>query len=365
MSILIFLIVLFVLVLVHELGHFAVAKWTGMRVDEFGIGFPPKLFGVRRGETEYTFNLFPIGGFVKIYGEDALLEGEATHPDATSRSFMAKGKWAQAAVLVAGITMNILFAWLLVTIAFGMGVKSSVSEEDATDTAVLAITQVLPDGPAAQVSLTPGAVIREVQAGEDTLTTLTPTAFSTFIADHKDVSVTIAYMLEGELRAVQVTPKTGIIEGSERPAIGVALTLVDTVSRSFGESIVDSSVFVVTAIRDITLGIWSLLADTVRMQADFSQVAGPVGIVGLVDEASSYGLTSLLMFTAFISLNLAVINILPFPALDGGRLLFVIIEAVKGTPIKAQYVAVLNTIGFFLLILLMVLVTWNDIAKLI
>jgi len=94
-------------------------------------------------------------------------------------------------------------------------------------------------------------------------------------------------------------------------------------------------------------------------------VAGPVGIVGLVDEASSYGLTSLLMFTAFISLNLAVINILPFPALDGGRLLFVIIEAVKGTPIKAQYVAVLNTIGFFLLILLMVLVTWNDISKLI
>ncbi len=136
-------------------------------------------------------------------------------------------------------------------------------------------------------------------------------------------------------------------------------------SRSFPEAFIDATVYTVTAIRDITFGIGKLIADTAQRRADFSEVAGPVGIVGLVDEASSYGFTSLLMFTAFISLNLAVINILPFPALDGGRLLFVIIEAVKGTPIKAQYVAVLNTIGFFILILLMVVVTWNDIAKLL
>jgi regulator of sigma E protease len=366
MSILIFLLVLFVLVLVHELGHFAIAKWTGMRVDEFGIGFPPKLFGIKKGETEYTFNLFPVGGFVKIYGEDALVESTDNTPAAVvSGSFMSKSKWAQAAVLVAGITMNIIFAWILITLAFGLGVKSSVTEADATPTAVLAITQVLPEGPAGLVALPQGAVIREVTAGDDTLEKLTPSAFSAFIDAHKDSSVTLAYSLNGEMRAVQVTPQTGVIEGSDRAAIGVALTLVDTVSRSFSESLIDASVYTVTALRDITLGIGKLLADTVRMQADFSQVSGPVGIVGLVDEASSYGLTSLLMFTAFISLNLAVINILPFPALDGGRLLFVAIEAVKGTPIKAQYVAVLNTVGFFLLILLMVLVTWNDVAKLI
>jgi regulator of sigma E protease len=365
MSIITFLFVLFVLVLVHELGHFAIAKWTGMRVDEFGIGFPPKLFGIRRGETEYTLNLFPIGGFVKIYGEDALVDIDSgTGVDAKGRSFTSKSKWAQSAVLVAGITMNIIFAWILITLAFGLGVKSSVTEQDATDTAVLAITGVLPGSPAERASLTAGTVVQEVRAGDDTLATLTPSAFSSFIETHADTPVTVSYTLGGEMRAVQITPESREIDGTTRPAIGVALTLIDTVSRSFTESVVDASVYTVRALRDITLGIGTLLVDTVRMRADFSQVAGPVGIVGLVDEASSYGLTSLLMFTAFISLNLAVINILPFPALDGGRLLFVAIEAVKGSPIKATYVGVLNTIGFFLLILLMVLVTWNDIAKL-
>lgn len=365
MSIITFLFVLFVLVLVHELGHFAIAKWTGMRVDEFGIGFPPKLFGIRRGETEYTLNLFPIGGFVKIYGEDALVDIDSgTGVDAKGRSFTSKSKWAQSAVLVAGITMNIIFAWILITLAFGLGVKSSVTEQDATDTAVLAITGVLPGSPAERASLTAGTVVQEVRAGDDTLATLTPSAFSSFIETHADTPVTVSYTLGGEMRAVQITPESREIDGTTRPAIGVALTLIDTVSRSFTESVVDACVYTVRALRDITLGIGTLLVDTVRMRADFSQVAGPVGIVGLVDEASSYGLTSLLMFTAFISLNLAVINILPFPALDGGRLLFVAIEAVKGSPIKATYVGVLNTIGFFLLILLMVLVTWNDIAKL-
>lgn len=366
MSILIFLLVLFVLVLVHELGHFAVAKWTGMRVDEFGIGFPPKVFGIRRGETEYTFNLFPIGGFVKIYGEDSLVESsDGVQNTTVSGSFISKSKWAQSAVLVAGISMNIIFAWLLIVLAFGLGVKSSVSEADATENAVLAITQVLPGGPAESAQLPTGAVIREVHADNDSLEILTPTSFSAFIEKHADIPVTIAYTLDGEMRMVQVTPKEGVIKDSTKPIIGVALTLVDTISRSFPEAVFDATVYTLYAIRDITFGIGNLIADIVQNKADFSEVAGPVGIVGLVGEASSYGMTALLMFTAFISLNLAVINILPFPALDGGRLLFVIIEAVKGTPIKAQYVAVLNTVGFFLLIVLMVAVTWNDIAKLL
>jgi regulator of sigma E protease len=113
------------------------------------------------------------------------------------------------------------------------------------------------------------------------------------------------------------------------------------------------------------LGIFKLIGDAVMMDADLSQVAGPVGIVGLVGEASAYGVTALLMFTAFISLNLAVINVLPFPALDGGRFVMVLIEAVKGSPITPKYAATVNAIGFFVLIALMVVVTWSDIAKLL
>lgn len=363
MSILIFLGVLFVLVFVHELGHFMVAKWTGMRVDEFGIGFPPKLFGIQRGETLYSINALPIGGFVKIYGEDSI---GVEAGEAGNRSFTSKSKWAQGAVLLAGITMNILFAWIFVAIAFSIGVQTSVSEEAASAEAELAITNVLPGGPAAAASLSPGMVIKSVASGNDTLDVLAPSTFSAFVESHATTPITLTYSYQGEIRLVQILPQTGILsEHMEQPAIGVALAQIDTVKRSAGEAVVDSFVYVVHGIKEITVGIARLIYDAVRLEADFSQVAGPVGIVGLVGEASAFGISSLLIFTAFISLNLAVINVLPFPALDGGRLLFVIIEAFKGSPISPRYVGVLNTIGFILLMLLMITVTWNDIGRLI
>ena len=363
MSILIFLGVLFVLVLVHELGHFVVAKLTGMRVDEFGIGFPPKLFGIKKGETLYSINALPIGGFVKIYGEDSVgVEGG----DAGNRSFTSKSKWAQSAVLLAGVSMNILFAWLLVTIAFSIGVKSSVDEADASPSASLTITSVLKGSPAEEAKLGAGVVIKDVNASGEKLTTLTPSAFSAFVESHASTPITIAYVEQGELRVTQVSPKANIIEGKpEKLAIGVALTQIDTVKRSIPDSMKAAAAYTVTGLKDITVGISALLYDAIRLKADFSQVAGPVGIVGLVGEASAFGITALLMFTAFISLNLAIINVLPFPALDGGRFLFVIIEALKGSPITPRFVGTVNAIGFFILIALMVVVTWNDIARLI
>jgi regulator of sigma E protease len=333
-----------------------------MRVDEFGIGFPPKLFGIKKGETEYTFNLLPIGGFVKIYGEDSVGVGE----DATQGAFTSKSKWAQSAVLVAGVTMNVLFAWLLVTFAFGIGVQSSVTEAQATENAQLVISHVVEGSPASVAEIPAGAVIKSVQTGDDTLDTLSPSAFSAFIGEHADEVNTIAYTVGGELRMTAVTPERGIIESApDQAALGVALAQVDILKRGFVDSITDSFMYVVTGLRDITVGIGMLLYGVVTGTADFSQVAGPVGIVGLVGEASAYGITTLLMFTAFISLNLAVINILPFPALDGGRLVMVGIEAVKGSPIRPQWVGAVNMVGFALLILLMVVVTWNDIARLI
>ena len=408
MSVLIFLGILFVLVLVHELGHFAVAKWTGMRVDEFGIGFPPKLFSITKGETTYSFNLFPVGGFVKIFGEDGVGDPSArpaedlserseqeipagvlrrydedgvgdpsARPaeDLSERSeqkisrngaFTTKSKWAQSAVLIAGVTMNILLAWVLMATAFGIGVRSAVSEQEAGPTAKLTITSILPESPAAQAQLPNGAVILGMTAGGDTLTHFTPSAFTAFIAKHASDVHTIVYTDGGDPRIVAITPKAGIIASQpDHFVLGVGLSQIEIVKRPFFEAITESFFAVLTGLRDITVGTVRLIFDAVRFNADFSQVAGPVGIVGMVGQASTFGITTLLMFTAFISLNLAVINILPFPALDGGRLLFVAIEALKGSPIRAQYVAVLNTLGFMLLILLMVAVTWNDIARLL
>jgi regulator of sigma E protease len=363
MSVIIFLAVLFLLVLVHEWGHFIVAKLTGMRVDEFGIGFPPKLFGIKRGETEYTFNAMPIGGFVKIYGEDGSPEAPTVDRD---RSFSAKSKWAQAAVLLAGVTMNVLFAWFLFSTAFAIGVQSPVNEATATESAKLIITSVLPGGPAAEALIPPNAVIHGVTAGGETLDTLTPSAFTAFLDAHKDMSVTVAYEHNGGLLVTEITPRGGVIaDAPDRAAIGVALALIDTVAKPIPLAIKEGFFHTITMTRDIAVGVVKLLGDAVQFKADFTQVAGPVAIVGLVGEASAFGITSLIMFTAIISLNLAVVNVLPFPALDGGRLLFVIIEAIKGSPIPMRYASSLNMVGFALLILLMVLVTWNDIARLI
>lgn len=391
MSILIFLGVLIVLVLVHELGHFAVAKWTGMRVDEFGIGFPPKLFGIKKGETLYSVNLLPLGGFVKIFGEDgdgtpsARLDenlseqSEGKSPSSgqsryekdgadvkSSNSFTSKSKKAQSAVLLAGITMNILFAWFLFAIAFGMGVESAVDEATASPEARLTITSVLPGSPAEKAFVPPGSVIKSVTVGDETLTELKPSTFSAFVSSHGDSPITIAYTYKNELRLANIVPVTGIItDKTDKHAIGVALSQIDTIHRSIIESITDSFMYTIGGLHDIALGIFKLIRDAVMIKADLSQVAGPVGIVGLVGDASAYGFTALLIFTAMISLNLAIVNVLPFPALDGGRFVMVIIEAIKGSPITPKYAATANAVGFFLLITLMVVVTWNDIAKLL
>ncbi len=365
MSILIFLAVLFVLVLVHELGHFIVAKWTGMRVDEFGIGFPPKLFGIKKGETEYTLNALPLGGFVKIFGEDAIVNSDGSVQSKTEGLFTSKSKWAQSAVLVAGVTMNVLLAWVLMVVVFVVGISTVVSESDASPEAELTITTVLPESPAERAKLPSGAILKEISVGDARLEALTPSAFSGLVSEHADTPITLAYTYKGELRVSHITPEKGLIkENMEQPALGVSLALIDEVHYSVLGAIKKATVSTVTSLRDITVGLSTLIFDAFRFKADLTGVAGPVGIVGLVGEASAFGIPALLMFTAFISLNLAVINLLPFPALDGGRLLFVIIEAVKGTPINPRISGALNTVGFMLLMLLMVAVTWNDIARL-
>ncbi|NCN52324.1 hypothetical protein GW943_00740 [Candidatus Parcubacteria bacterium] len=363
MSILLFLAVLFVLILVHEFGHFIAAKKSGMRVDEFAIGFPPRLFSRTKGETTYSINLLPIGGYVKIFGEDAV--GTEHSPD-EPRAFTAKPRWIQAVVLLAGVTMNVLLAWVLFIIIFTVGVQTAVTPETATDEARLMVTNVLPESPAADAGVAVGTEIVGVSSGEDTLTELSPESFTEFTAEHSDAAITVTYRTGDEEQTALLTSERGLLpEDEDRKILGVGLALIDTIPLPFLTAVKEGTVLTYTTLRDITVGLTRLIVDAVQLKADLSQVAGPIGIVGLVGEASAFGFTSLLMFTAFISLNLAVINILPFPALDGGRLLFVIIESVKGSAIKPQAVAIMNMVGFAILILLMIAVTVHDVLKVV
>jgi regulator of sigma E protease len=364
MTILIFFAVLFILILVHEWGHFIVAKKTGMRVDEFGIGFPPKLFGIKKGETEYTFNALPIGGFVRIWGENFSEDNETAENQSNSRAFGARPKWAQALVLIAGVTMNILFAWFLFSLTFMIGVQAPVDESVATDAAQLYITGVLPDSPAAE--LPAWSIVTAVTYNEQEIINPSPSEFSDAVVAAGGSPVVVSYLFEGTESVTTLQPTQGLIPGdSERYAVGVALSLVEIQKQSFFSAIGSGFTETWNGLKAISVGLYSLIAQAIAGNADFSQVAGPIGIVGMVGDAAAFGITALLTFTAVISLNLAVINLLPFPALDGGRLLFVLVESITGRPIPPVWAGRLNLIGFGMLMLLMIAVTYNDIVRLL
>ena len=362
MSVLLFLAVLFVLVLVHEWGHFIVAKKTGMRVDEFGIGFPPKLFGRKWGETEYTLNALPLGGFVKIYGENGDEEIESTED---SRSFSSRPKWAQALVLIAGVTMNVLFAWFLFSLTYMIGVPTAVDEATASEAAVLYLAGSLPNSPVAE-AIPVGSQIVSIANSERVLATPTPSSFSEFVSATAPNAVEITYIFNDVTETVSITPATGLVaDEPDRAVIGASLSLVETKERGFITAIGDGFVATMAGLGSIAIGLVTLISQAITGSADFSNIAGPVGIVGLVGDAAAFGVIALLTFTAVISLNLAVINMLPFPALDGGRLVFVFIEAITGKQIPAEWSGRINLVGFALLMLLMVAVTYNDILRLL
>lgn len=369
MTVLLFLVVLVLLILVHEWGHFIVAKKTGMRVDEFGIGLPPKLFGYKKGETEYTLNALPIGGFVRILGENGDSEemGEATLSDADrARTFSARPKWAQALVLVAGVTMNILFAWFLFTIALMVGVPEVADENTPAGDASLVVVSVVADSPAGEAGIPVGVTITEVKTADETLQTLTPTSFRDFIVAHGDETVTVTYEKGGAVESRELLATTGLIsDDAERPAVGVTLSYTTIAREPLHLALYHGAESTIHTFGAITVGLGGLIYETFAGTADYSQVAGPVGIAGLVGDAAEFGFTSLMIFTAVISLNLAVINLLPFPALDGGRLVFVAIEAVTRRDIPPVWTMRVNLVGFALLMLLMVLVTYSDVSKLL
>jgi regulator of sigma E protease len=362
MSVIIFIIVLGVLIFVHELGHFLVAKWAKIRVDEFAIGFPPRIVSFVRGETRYALNLVPFGGYVKIFGENP--DEESRDPNATN-SFVNKNRWIQAAVLVAGVTFNILFAWALFSVSFMSGFPSIVTEDNAHQItqADTVITSILPDSPADKAGLVVGDVLHMLEVTDKAaLGNPTVEGVQNFIATHGADPITIVVERDDVMVPITVAPEQGLVEG--RPAIGISMNLIGELNLGFFAAIGKGAETTVTMIKEIAVGLVGFIADIFTGNAQFDQVAGPVGIVGLVGDATSFGFVYLLGFTAFISLNLAVLNLVPFPALDGGRLLFVLIEGITRRAIKPSVANTINAVGFGLLILLMVVITVSDVLKL-
>jgi len=367
MSVVIFIIILLVLILVHEFGHFIIAKKSGIRVDEFGIGFPPKAktLAVKNG-TEYTLNWLPFGGFVRIFGETPTPES-ISGPE-SANSFVNKPKYIQASVLVGGVLFNMLLAWFLLSMMFMVGTDIALTDEERgyAENIRLVVSSVLTESPAGEIGLIAGDTIVSMESDGDILADLTPEDAVMFISMHSEDLITISVDRMEGATSYEITPQKNVIaEDKERAVLGISMGSVGFLQYSNPfVAIKEGGKFTYDLTRLVGKGISSLFLSIFTFDADFSGVAGPIGIVSVVGEATEVGFSSLLFITAVISINLAIINILPIPALDGGRLFFLVIEAVKGSPIRPEVANNIHAIFFALLILLILVVSYFDIARL-
>jgi len=363
MSAVILILVIVALIVVHEFGHFVAAKLSGMRVDEFGLGYPPRAVTLaKKGGTAYTLNWIPFGGFVKIYGED----GHIGTPD--PRAFTSKNRFAQAFVLVAGVTMNVLFAYVLITGALIAGTPRALdaSEIAGAKNIELAVSRVLPDSPAALAGLQPGDSIMSAVTTQGAWQATDPESFTSFVSNGEGFPIKLSLKRGGADVSATAKPIKGIISSNvDRYALGVEVATIGTVPLSLGEAVTQGASLTWGVTKLTAVGLAQFFYSIFTFSANLSQVSGPVGIAGVVGTASSQGFGDLLSIMAVISINLALINLIPVPALDGGRLLFVIIEGVIRRPIKPSIAQAINGIGFAFLILLMIVVTAHDIFKLV
>lgn len=372
MSIIIFIIILGILIFSHELGHFLAAKRVGARVDEFGLGFPPRVWGIKRGETIYSINWLPFGGFVKIFGEDPE-PVDVRHPQEQNRSLANKPKYQQAIVLVAGVTCNIILAWLLMTLGFAtVGLptsESEVADKYPIQNAALMVTAVLPESPASEAGLKAGDKILSLTSsdGVEVLQTPSGEVAREFIAKSTGPIGLKYEATNGEIKDVTVTATPGLIANEpEKPAIGIGLERVGLLKLPFYLAPIEGARATLNLTLGTASGFYQLISSLFRGdRAILGQITGPVGLAGMVGDARGLGLAYLISFTALISINLAILNLIPFPALDGGRLLFLLIEKIKGSPITPKVANAANLIGFALLILLMLAVTYKDIVRLV
>lgn len=347
MIILIVVIGLIFLILTHELGHFLAAKLFKVNVPEFGFGYPPKIIGKKIGGTEYTLNALPFGGFVKIEGlaedpEEAEKLNSALKQGLESKhGFNNQPAYKKAIIISAGVIMNFLVGWALLFIVFKSGIPPS-----------LVITKVLPNSPASSANL---------QAGDKILNFTDNNQFLNFIDSHRGQLINLGVLRNGKDINIQITPRIKSLP--DQGAIGVEYVQAGIQEESFGSAAWGSlkqsfvlSFLIIQIFGQLVIGLFhgSLL----------SGVVGPIGVFSVAQQVGGLGVMFLVNLFALIALNLAVLNLLPLPALDGGHLLIILIEKIKGSEIPYKIKAWVNQLGFALLIVLMILISARDIIHL-
>ena len=375
--ILLFLVLLTVLVLVHELGHFIMARRHGMGVEEFGFGFPPRLVGLVRDaqtnrwkvvwgnkipeekNTIYSLNLLPLGGFVRITGEN----GDEEDKD-NPLSFANKPIGARFQVLVAGVIMNFLLAWALFSAVFMVGAPEAVENDTQVPPGqqpAVHVAYVVQGSPAEQAGVKVGDEIIGIKKGEEIVPVTSIKQVQQYVSQHRGKEVTL--VLRRGKKTVEVTSVPRLNPPEGEGALGIAMVRTVIIRYNPLEAVVQGAkrTWEVTALTFQAFGkmIGSFIA-TGKAPADLS---GPVGIAYLTKQVADLGLVYVLQFAALLSVNLGILNALPIPALDGGRMLFLLIEALKGSPVRRELEGKIHIVGFVLLLLLMVVITFHDLGK--
>lgn len=368
-TIIIFVAILGLLVFVHELGHFIVAKKSGMGVHEFGFGFPPRLFGIQKqngkwkmvwgkketdpDQTVYSINVIPLGGFVRIMGED---NDEASDP----RSFTNKSFTKRFLTLAAGVLMNVLTAWVILSIGFMIGLPVAIDQADSlpkgatfTNQQIL-IGQILPGSPAEKANLKDGDVLQNING--QTFSQINE--LQDYIKQRQ--GQTLQFEVKRINETISVPVETSIQTDNHQGIVGIGLAYYGKLKFGPVTALVQGAKTAVNQLQAIVTGLYNVFTS----KAGLKQIGGPVKIAQLTGQVADLGILPLLQFTAFLSLNLAILNTLPFPALDGGRMLFLIIEKLRGKPNNQTIEQYANAIGFMVLLALMLVITIRDVSQL-
>lgn len=338
----VFFAILSILVLIHELGHFLVARFVGVDVEEFGLGLPPRLLGKKIKSTIYSLNWLPIGGFVKLAGED---DGEHIQPKGKVL-FWQKSKKARAAILTAGVFMNFFLAVSVTAFLLTTGIKEP--------TGLVRIESVAPGSPASAAGLQVGDIINSFK---------TPQELIEFTKSRAGAPITLT-VVTGELRKnIILTPRANPPPG--QGPMGVSITDLETRVYSWSEAPQKALVINLSRAWEMLKSLGILLWRLITFQPLAADVAGPIGIAQVTGEAVRFGWKAVLEFASILSLNLAVLNILPIPALDGGRLAFVFLEKILGRRVKPAFEKSTHQIGMIILFMLILLVSIHDILRLV
>jgi len=373
LTLLVFIFVISILVLIHELGHFLAAKKFGIKVEEFGIGLPPRLIGIQKGETMYSINALPIGGFVKLFGEDGedhkntrsqehenKKEKKQKNKKEFERAFFAKPIWQRAVVLLAGVTMNFFLAVTVLSFLFTQGVMVPVDK--------VRVEKVEENSPADEAGLEEGDVIKELKVKSEKLKVeereiKSAEKLITITKEHLGEEVELVVDRDGKEITIKITPRKDYPE--DQGPMGIAITDFEEKIYPWYKAPFWGTYEAFKLSWVLVKGIGQTLWQLITFQPIKEKVAGPIGIAQLTGKAVKFGKMAVLELLGLLSLNLAVINILPFPALDGGRLLFVGIEATTGKKIRAKWERITHQIGMTILLALILLVTVNDVLRIV